>query len=224
MNAARSTGTNYYEWGQQGAKAKTGDKNVKITLSAPGSIVGQDRHRGWRRTEARPCRSVVSRPARSSADGTFKLEDVSAGKHDLQLRGANFAEFIQRDVEVKPGKPTDVGTITVMRGRRVTGKRRRRVGHTGRGRARAKLGEMLFSMQGAEEQLENVQEMYGNMSATTDQDGTFVLVGIPKKATNVDGRAPDRGRSQAIAIAAGTDDPPPITLAAQAGSARSPAR
>lgn len=48
--------------------------------------------------------------------------------------------------------------------------------------------------------------------ATTDQDGGFVLVGIAKKATNIMADHPVHGRSDAIAIPEGTDDPPPITL------------
>lgn len=50
-------------------------------------------------------------------------------------------------------------------------------------------------------------------SGVTDQDGRFTLIGIAKKATNVIAEHPSRGRSAAIEIAAGTDDPPPITLA-----------
>ena len=51
-------------------------------------------------------------PVQVGEDGSFKIAEVSAGKHDLNIYGANFAAFIQHDVEVKPGKQTDVGTIT----------------------------------------------------------------------------------------------------------------
>jgi protocatechuate 3,4-dioxygenase beta subunit len=207
----RSGGSDYYDWGQNGVAAKTGDKNVRITLSAPGSIVGKVVVEGGDAPKLARIQVGYQAPAQVNADGSFKLADVGAGKHDLHIRGANFAAFIQHDVEVKPGKETDVGTITVTRGRRVTGKVIDAAGNAVPG-AHVRVGEMLFSVQGAEEQLENVQEMYGNKSATADQAGTFVLVGIPKKATNIMAEHTAKGRSQAINIPAGTDDPPAITL------------
>jgi hypothetical protein len=56
------------------------------------------------------------------------------------------------------------------------------------------------------------EEMRGGKSTDTDQDGKFTLVGIPKKQTNIMADHPARGRSQAIALPAGTDDPPALTL------------
>jgi hypothetical protein len=75
-----------------------------------------------------------------------------------------------------------------------------------------KTGDMLFSMQGAEDQQASWEEMAGARMDTTDQDGRFVVIGIAKKATSALAEHPDRGRSNAIEIAAGTDDPPPVTL------------
>ncbi|HTL37242.1 MAG TPA: carboxypeptidase regulatory-like domain-containing protein [Kofleriaceae bacterium] len=208
----RSSGFDYYEWGQNGVAAKTGDKNVRITLSSPGSIVGKVVVEGGDAPKLGRIQVGYQAPAQVAPDGTFELKEVSAGKHDITVRGANFATFIQHDVEVKPGKPTDVGTITVTRGRRVTGKVVDASGTPVPG-AHVKVGQMLVSVQGSEDQMDNVQELYGNKSATTDQDGTFVLVGIPKKATNIMAEHPDKGRSVALAIAEGTDDPPAMTLA-----------
>jgi hypothetical protein len=127
------------------------------------------------------------------------------------VRGPEFAEFVQRDVEVKPGKPTDVGTLTLVRGRKLVGKVVDGAGNAVPG-AKVKTGDLLFSMQGAEDQMESFEEMTGMRSGVTDQDGRFTLIGIAKKATNVMADHTTRGRSAALAIAAGTDDPPPITL------------
>lgn len=212
VRAARASGSGIYEWGQQGVAAKTGDKNVRITLNAPGSIIGKIVVEGGDAPKGARISVGYQAPVQVAEDGSFKLAEVSAGKHDLHVHGANFAAFNQRDVDVKPGKETDVGTITVTRGRRVVGTVVDGAGNKVAG-ARVKIGDMIVSIQGAEEQMEMFDEMYGGKSTTSDQDGKFVLVGIPKKATNLLAEHGSRGRSNAIAIAAGTDDPPTVTLA-----------
>lgn len=212
VHASRASSSGMYEWGAQGVAAKTGDKNVKITLNAPGSIVGKIVVEGGDAAKGARVMVGYQAPVSTGEDGTFKIAEVSTGKHDLNIHGANFAAFIQHDVDVKPGKQTDVGTITVTKGRRVIGAVVDSAGNKVAG-ARVKIGDMLVSVQGAEEQMETFEEMYGGKSAVTDQDGKFVLVGIPKKTTNVIAEHPDRGRSNAVAIPTGTDDPPAITLA-----------
>src|SRR5688572_8759885 len=71
---------------------------------------------------------------------------------------------------------------------------------------------MMWSMQGAEQQLESFEEMAGIKSAVSDQNGKFTLIGIGKKSTNLLADHPVHGRSNAVPIPEGTDDPPPVTL------------
>ena len=70
---------------------------------------------------------------------------------------------------------------------------------------------MLYQLQGAEDQMSTFEDAAGMRSGYTDQDGAFTVIGIPKKATNVMAEA-TTGRSNAIEIAAGEDDPPAVTL------------
>jgi protocatechuate 3,4-dioxygenase beta subunit len=211
LRAAKSSGGRY-DWGQHGTPAKVGDKNVKIILAADGSIVGKLVLESGSAPKLATVQ-VGNKPGTpANADGTFKLPEVTPGTYDLHVRGADFAELIQHDVEVKPGKPTDVGTLTLMRGRKLIGKVVDSAGNAVVG-AKVKTGDMLFSMQGAEEQMENFEQMAGQHTAITDQDGKFILIGIAKKQTNIIADHPDRGRSNALEIPAGIDDPPPITLA-----------
>jgi protocatechuate 3,4-dioxygenase beta subunit len=210
VRAARASGGRY-DWGQQGTPAKVGDKNVKITLPADGSITGKLALENGGTPKSASVQLGYQTSTPMNSDGTFALNDVAPGTYDLHVRGPEFAEFVQRDVEVKPGKPTDVGTLTLMRGRKLTGRVVDANGTAVPG-AKVKTGDMLFSMQGAEDQMDSWEEMTGMRSGVTDQDGRFTLIGIAKKATNVIADHPTRGRSAAIAIAAGTDDPPPITL------------
>jgi hypothetical protein len=210
LRAAHANGGRY-DWGQQGTPAKVGDKNVKLTLAADGSVVGKLVLENGSAPKAATVQLGYQPSSPANADGTFKLDGVSPGKYDLHVRGHDFAEFVQHDVEVKPGKPTDVGSLTLVRGRKLVGKVIDAGGNAVPG-AKVKTGDMLFSMQGAEEQMETFEEMSGARTDVTDQNGTFTLIGIAKKSTNVIADHPSRGRSAAVEIAAGTDDPPPITL------------
>lgn len=211
VQAARASGRGRYEWGQAGVKAKTGDTNVKLTLAAPGSITGKVVLENGKAPTLANLSLSNKPPSAAKPDGTFVLEDVEPGTYDLVVRGPEFAELVKNTVVVKPGAPTDVGTLTLIRGRKVSG---RVVDGAGNpiGGARIKSGDMLYSMQGQEDQMANFEEMYGMKSATSDQEGRFVLVGIDKKATSVLADHATKGRSNAIEIPAGTDDPPAITL------------
>jgi len=211
VQAARSSGRGRYEWGQGGVKAKTGDTNVKLTLSAPGRVTGKVVLENGKAPTLANISLANKAPSAAKPDGVFEVNDVEPGTYDLYVRGPEFAEFSKSSIVVKPGVPTDVGTLTLIRGRKVAG---RVVDGAGNpiGGARIKSGDMLYSMQGQEDQMANFEEMYGMKSATSDQEGRFVLVGIDKKATSVLADHATKGRSNAIEIPAGTDDPPPITL------------
>ena len=56
--------------------------------------------------------------------------------------------MIKRDVQIEPGKTTDLGTVTALRGRRLAGKVVDSTGAPVAG-AKIKVGEMLFSAEGA---------------------------------------------------------------------------
>ena len=214
LRAARQS-NGMYDWGQQGTRAKTGDTHVKITLVADGSVVGKIVMESGGAPKLASVQLGWQPSTPANPDGTFKLGDITPGKYDLHVRGPDFAELIHRDVEVKPGKPTDVGTLTVMRGRKLAGRVVDSQGNAVPG-AKVKTGDMLFSMQGAEDQMETWEEMAGQRSGVTDQDGRFMLIGIAKKETNVIADHQTRGRSGALEIPAGSEDPPPITLTLKA--------
>jgi hypothetical protein len=147
-----------------------------------------------------------------ATDGVFQIKDVTPGSYDVTFRGLEFAELIHHDVQIEPGKTTDLGTVTVTRGRKLTGKVVDKAGVAVAG-AKVKAGAMLISMADAGDRADGIDAMSGIRSTVTDQDGAFTLVGMPTKATNVMADDPDRGRSVAIAIPEGEADPPDVTLA-----------
>lgn len=208
--AARST-TQDFGFGHQNASAKTGDKNVRIVLAAAGGLKGTIQLESGSAPKLATVQ-IGQRPPVPSDGGAFEVKDLEPGKYDLKLRGPEFAETVQHDVEVKPAKTTDLGTIQVVRGRKLVGRVIDASGAPAPG-VRIKLAEMLISTASSDdERTASFEAMSGVRSATTDGDGSFTLIGVPKKQTTVMADDPDRGRSLAIPVPEGTDDPPPVTL------------
>ncbi len=210
VRAARASGRGRYQWGAQGVKAKTGDANVKITLATPGSVRGKLALENGKPPKGANVRLGYQPLEIVKPDGTFTITDVEPGTFDLYARGPEFADMTKKDIVVASSKPTDLGTITLERGRKVTGKVIDANGNPV-ANARIKAGDILYTLQGADDQMSTFEEMSGIRLATSDQAGSFTLIGIPKKLTNVLADHAS-GRSNAVEIPAGTDDPPPITL------------
>ncbi len=198
------------DWGQSGVSAKVGDTGVRITLASPGSLKGEIRIDGG----AAPKLTLVQvgfQAATPVTEGKLAIGDLSPGQYEIAFRGTEFAELYKHDVKIESGKTTDLGTITVMRGRRLTGKVVDGSGNPVAG-AKVKVALMLFSVEGMDDQMANFEEQSGVRSAISDTDGAFSVIGLTSKPTNVAAEHPDQGRSTAIAVPEGKDDPPPLTL------------
>jgi protocatechuate 3,4-dioxygenase beta subunit len=196
---------------QKATSAKPGDTNLRLVLPAPGSIKGKL----VLAAGGEPKLAMVSlgwRRQTPAVEGVFELTDVEAGTVDVTIRGLEFAEKTVRDVVVKSGAATDVGTITLERGRRLAGTVIDAAGAPVEG-AVVRVGRMLYTEGGkAGADDGNVEELFGIRSTTTGADGTFAIVGIPKEAGTVAAEHPTKGRSDALKVAAGTDDPPALKL------------
>ena len=209
--ASRSEGRDR-GWGETGTKAKAGERDVKITLAAPGSITGTIVISGSPAAPTIANIQVGYQPATAIDKGVIKVEDVTPGTYDVRLRGVDFAEHVLKGVKIDPGKATDLGTITVTRGRRVTGKVVDASGSPVAG-AKVKIGNMLFSLAGADDVGDNLDEVSGIRNGVSDQDGSFALIGAPPESMSIAASDPVKGQSAAQRIPAGNDDPPPVTLA-----------
>ena len=202
----------WFEWGQPGTRAKTGDRNVVVRLPAPGALKGTLVLHGGGGAPKHALVQVGPQPPTPAQDGAFELREVPPGTYDVVFRGLEFAELVQRNVKIEPGKTTDLGAVTVHRGRRVAGKV---VDHTGRpvAGAKVKLGEMLVSVEGDDGASSGMEDMSGIRSAVTGDGGEFAIAGVSARSMTAAAEHASHGRSSPVTIAEGTGDPPPIVLA-----------
>ncbi|MCA9679189.1 MAG: carboxypeptidase regulatory-like domain-containing protein [Kofleriaceae bacterium] len=187
----------------EGTPAKPGDHDVRIVLPAPGGIEATIAMADGS-TPKLAMVAIGVMPASPVRDGHLEVHDLAPGSYDLHVRGPDFAELIQRGVVVEAGKIKDLGTLTVKEGRRVAGVVVDDGGNPVEG-ARVMVGTILFSEGGQGGNSQAIQDMMGVHAVTTDAEGRFVVVGATEKAGAVMAEHPDRGRSDSIALAAGTD-------------------
>jgi uncharacterized GH25 family protein len=198
-------------WEAQGVAAKPGDKNVKLVLPAPAVLVGKIALAGGQPPALANVQLGYHPSTPAGPDGAFRVEDLEPGKYDVRILGPEFAQLTKRDVELTAGKTTDLGTITVARGRKLTGRVIDPSGAPVAG-ARVTVSTRLLSMEGAGDQMSQIEEMTGARIATTDQDGDFTIIGIPKTHMFAGAEQADKGRATPVDIAEGDDDPQPVTL------------
>ncbi|MGE0400733.1 MAG: sigma-70 family RNA polymerase sigma factor [Kofleriaceae bacterium] len=135
----------------------------------------------------------------ATPDGSFSLP-AAAGTHTIVVDGRRFLAAKAKEVTVEPGKPTDVGTITVQPGRSVSG----RVLDENRmpiANAKVAAGKLLTGG-GTELYIEN--ESIDAKDTVTDETGYFHLEGFPPTPiTIVAGK--DTQRSPSIRLPASPD-------------------
>jgi uncharacterized GH25 family protein len=208
-------GSSMSGWETQGIPAKVGDKNIKITLPAPATLVGKVQLENGLVPKLANVQLGTHPATPAAPDGTFKIEGLEPGKYDVRVLGPEFAQLTKSDVELKAGETTDLGTLALMRGRKLAGRVVDASGSPVSG-ARVTVSKTLLSMEGAQDQLDALAEMTGARSAVTDQEGAFTIIGIAKTHAFAGAEHPEKGRANPIDIPEGADDPPPVTLALRA--------
>jgi hypothetical protein len=135
----------------------------------------------------------------SSRDGEFSVP-AAAGTYNLVVSGPGLLTKLVPDVELTGREVTDVGTITVEKGRSVSG---RVVDDDGRaiGGATVVAGGLLT---GDGKQLFVESESIGSQKTTTDEHGRFTLSGFDESSLVVVAGHDDHGRSLSVSVPRGS--------------------
>jgi hypothetical protein len=140
----------------------------------------------------------------AKSDGSFVMPSVVPGKHDLTVRGPEFAETMVRDVVVASGQTKDIGTVKVKRGRNVSGRVLAADGKPVAG-ATVVLGDQIFGdgKSLASSSMAGFEDAMGLRKTTSDGDGRYFLRGIGDKQLVIAAEHESQGRSPVQTVSAG---------------------
>ncbi len=196
-------------WQRKGEVAATGATGVRVTLEddavLKGKIAFKDGHAPDVFTVGT---SAWGTPTPfTSKTGEFRLEHVAPGSRMLTVSGPGFARKTTDPIEAKAGVETDVGTITVERGRTVRGKVVRGDGSPVEG-ATVLAGPRFF---GTGDSIRGPGggggsgAAFGTKDAQTDKQGRFEIPGLGVKNMLLVADH-DYGRSATLPIGVGEAD------------------
>ena len=184
-----------------GVVAKPGDPPLSLVLAADGRVVGKVAFADGTAAPAFTIAVGATYPVPfAGKDGAFSLPTV-AGTHELSIAGPGFAQKTVRDVVIAEGKDTDLGTITVTKGRSVSGRVLDASGAPVPG-AKVAAGRVLS---GGGSALYMKDDSVDAKDTETDALGRFFLEGFPPKMITVVAGKDGLGRSESARIPAGPD-------------------
>ena len=179
----------------EGVVAATGTKDLKLVLQPEGGIKGKV----LLADGTAPVAFTISlgfTDQSFSGGGEFELDALAPQGYELNVRGPSF-QSRGMPVVVEPGKTTDVGTITVQKGRTLAGI----VTADGNPVPNATVyaGRQIFGNGTSN------AAAFGGMgaaakTATTGADGTFSLAGFNDGDLAIIAEQPDIGRSKAMRV------------------------
>lgn len=183
-------------WLGEGVEASVGDQNVRVLLPADGGIKGKVAYAngevpkvftvsvGWQ-----------SGTPFSSKDGSFVLPELPPQTFTISIRGDGLDQTQVADVEVKEGEITDLGSITVRKGRTVAGRVVDSGGAPVPG-AQVSAGRVIFGDGSSAKAASAGDPMArATKTVTTDDRGNFGIRGLGLGDLNIVADHETRGRS-----------------------------
>jgi uncharacterized GH25 family protein len=179
-----------------GTVAETGTTNLRIVLQPEGSVKGKVAFADGTAPSAFTIQVGFAQQSFVGTGGEFLVDGLTPQKYDLGVRGPSF-QTRGMDVTVAPSKVTDVGTITVQKGRVLAGV----VLSDGQPVAGATVfaGRQLFGS--GTTNTANFGPMgQGTKQDTTDADGKFSLSGFSEGDISIVAELTSVGRSKALRV------------------------
>jgi hypothetical protein len=105
---------------RDGATARTGDSNVRLVLQADGSVKGRVEFADGSAPDTFTVGAQQIQQPFTGTGGTFVLDGLAPATYELVVRGPSF-QTRSVEVHIEGSRVTDAGTITVVRGRTVSG-------------------------------------------------------------------------------------------------------
>jgi hypothetical protein len=188
-------------YSQPSTFAETGARNVRVVAVPAGAVVGKVKYSDGSVPLLYSVQLGGTHPT-PFADPTGRFRVSSAGgKQNLHVSGPGFGAKLVPDIDVKPSGETDVGTITVEKGRTVSGIVLNSSGSPVPNAA-VVAGRRIAS---TGTKLSQAQEGMAVQEGTSGADGTFVLSGFGDEPLVVAADHSDIGRSRAIPVPGGRD-------------------
>lgn len=188
--------------GREGTQANVGDLNLRIELPKDGGVKGKVL---FENGEAPKQYSINvggwgKGTSFSNKDGDFEIGEMPPKEYSLVVSGIGFTQ-IEKKIEVEEGKIKDVGTLTVTKGRSISG-----VVHGSDGSplpgAKVLAGKMIFgdgsstgsSGRGGPPMSRLTKE------ATAGDDGSFLISGLAPGDVSVVAEHSELGRSKGMRL------------------------
>jgi uncharacterized GH25 family protein len=214
VTAVRSRGMSRGRRGAaDGVVADTGTKDLKIVLPPEGGVKGKVALADGSAPDAFTISVGMTQQSFIAGDGSFELDALPPQTYRLQVRGPTFSS---KEVEalVEPGKTTDLGTITVQKGRVLAGTVV--VNGTPVPDATVYVGRQILGNGSTNSaNLGGMGLGQGTKTATTDANGGFSLAGFSDGDLAIIADHPAYGRSKALRIPTAMQGQQDLTLELQ---------
>ncbi len=198
VRAARPGAAEAVLWTQTGQVVATGTRDLRLVVSAPGTVTGRVLYDDGSAPPAFTVAAGYGAPKPfADPEGRFSI-DAPGGSYNLVISGPTFIRTLV-EARVNGGGTADVGTITVKRGRSISG---RVLDPSGLPVAGATVAAgMLLTGDGQKLYIDD--ESIGAQKTDTDDQGRFMMSGFPPATITVTAGKDGVGRAPSVTVPRG---------------------
>jgi RNA polymerase sigma-70 factor (ECF subfamily) len=219
IRAARPGTSESMLWTQVGQVVPAGTTGLTLTISSPGKVKGRVLYDDGSAPPAFTVAVGYGTPMPfATADGHFSV-DVPGGALNLAVSGPTFIRKLVA-IDVDDGSTQDLGTVTVTRGRSISGQV---FDASGKPVSAATVAAGLL-LTGDGQQLYIDSESVGARQTETDDQGRFMMSGFTPASITLTAGKDGVGRSQSVSIPSGPSSAEVDLVLAPTGSVSGTAR